>query len=96
MGKMKIRCLVCGQSSEVTDAQMDTQSEYHCPVCKVNMSRSQWRNIRTAYFLASSIDRRVSAMIEGNEYSSAEIRLFESEYFFDHEMAEEAYLSGNI
>lgn len=86
MGAMKIRCFVCGQASLVTDAQLDTQSDYSCPVCNTKMSRSQWRRIRAGYFMATELDERVAAHNEGGGY--CEVRLFTSEYFFDSEEAE--------
>lgn len=89
MSIMKIRCFVCGQDPIVTDAQLDTQSDYSCPVCKTKMSRSQWRRIRAGYFLATGIDERVAAHKEGGQY--CEVRLFESEFFFDSEESEAQY-----
>ena len=92
MGAMKIRCFVCGQAPIVSDAQLDTQSDYTCPVCKTKMSRSQWRRIRAAYFMATELDERVASQKEGVGY--CEVRLFASEYFFDNEEAEAQYFPG--
>ena len=92
MTKMKIRCLVCGQAADVTDEQMDTASAYNCPVCKTQMSRAQWRRIRAGYFMAMVIEERLASQRDEGQY--CDIRLFESEYFFDSEEAEAQYFSG--
>ena len=92
MSIMKIRCFVCGQAPIVADEQLDTRSTYSCPVCKTQMSRSQWRRIRAGYFIATGIDERMAAHRDNGQY--CEIKLFEPEYFFDTEEAKSQYFPG--
>ena len=92
MGVMKVKCLVCGQAPVVTADQMDTQPEYSCPACKTKMSRAQWRRIRAGYFMACGIDECLADHRDTGQH--CEIKLFESEYFFDSQEAEAQYFPG--
>lgn len=89
MKQITITCLVCGRAAIATDAQLDTQSAYCCPACGASMSRSQWRQIRAAYFFATNLEDEVAAKMNGGTH--CELKLFESKFFFDSDEAESQY-----